>query len=61
MVKHYVKFKTPKRGVPNSEGGNKRCMNCNKPATMTAVKVKDNLRMDVWFCTEHGKYAQWLG
>ena len=61
MVKRYVKFKAHKRGIPNTDGGTRTCMHCGKKATMSAVKKKDHLVMDVWFCDTHGKYAKSLG
>ena len=55
----YVKYKTHKRGIPNSDGGARLCMHCGRKATVSAVKKGDTgLVMDVWFCDEHAEYAR---
>ena len=60
MGKRYIKFRRPRGGVPNKDGGRKNCMHCKVPATTTATKVNTGLRMDVWFCDDHAKYAKKL-
>ncbi len=61
-MKKYVKWKTHKRGIPNSDGGARLCMHCGRKATVSAVsRTKGtSLVMDVIFCDEHAEYARGL-
>ena len=61
MTVRYVNWRHPRGGIGTGTGSAwrpRRCPHCGRPATWTADRVRDGMRMQVALCDEHHDHVE---